>query len=96
MQRQLLFSQIVIFISYRISCCKYSRIGCPWRGPNHERPEHETHCVHPNRSGADVMEALHDIDFKISEERKLYDGIFDLLSFEKITFNGNFIKFLLF
>ncbi|XP_058797482.1 zinc finger TRAF-type-containing protein 1 homolog [Phymastichus coffea] len=76
----------------RISSCKYSRIGCPWRGPNHERPEHETQCVHPNRSGADVMEALHDMDTKNSEERKLYDSIFDLLSFEKITFNDLQLK----
>lgn len=71
----------------RISSCKYSRIGCPWRGPNHEGPEHEAHCVHPHRSGADVMEALRDIDARTLEERRLYDNVFDLLSYEKITFN---------
>ncbi|CAL7938857.1 zinc finger TRAF-type-containing protein 1 homolog [Xylocopa sonorina] len=71
----------------RISSCKYSRIGCPWRGPNHERPEHEAHCVHPHRSGLDVMEALRDIDARTLEERRLYDNVFDLLSYEKITFN---------
>ncbi|XP_011497154.1 PREDICTED: cysteine and histidine-rich protein 1 homolog isoform X1 [Ceratosolen solmsi marchali] len=71
----------------RISSCKYNRIGCPWRGPNHERPEHEAHCVHPHRTGADVMEALRDIDAKNLEERKFFDNVFDLLSYEKITFN---------
>jgi len=73
---------------YRISSCKYSRIGCPWRGPNHEIPEHETHCAHPHRTGADVMEALREIDARTLEERRLYDNVFDLLSYEKITFNG--------
>ncbi|KAL7302436.1 hypothetical protein TKK_0005088 [Trichogramma kaykai] len=71
----------------RISSCKFSRIGCPWRGPNHERPEHEEHCVHPHRTGADVMDALRDIDAKSLEERKLFDNVFELLSYEKITFN---------
>lgn len=73
---------------YRISSCKYSRIGCPWRGPNHEIPEHEGHCAHPHRTGADVMEALREIDARTLEERRLYDNVFDLLSYEKITFNG--------
>ncbi|XP_071559928.1 zinc finger TRAF-type-containing protein 1 homolog isoform X3 [Temnothorax nylanderi] len=72
----------------RISSCKYSRIGCPWRGPNHEIPEHEGHCAHPHRTGADVMEALREIDARTLEERRLYDNVFDLLSYEKITFNG--------
>lgn len=72
----------------RTSTCKYNRIGCPWRGPKHEIPEHEVHCVHPNRTGADVMEALRDIDARTLEERRLYDNIFDLLSYEKITFTG--------
>lgn len=75
----------------RISSCKYSRIGCPWRGPNHERPEHEAHCVHPHRTGLDVMEALRDIDARTLEERRLYDNVFDLLSYEKITFNGLYL-----
>lgn len=68
--------------------CKYNRIGCPWRGPVHERQEHESQCAHPNRSGLEVMEALKLIDEQMIEERKLYDSIFDLLSFEKIIFNG--------
>lgn len=34
------------------------------------------------------MEALRDIDAQNLEERKLFDNVFDLLSYEKITFNG--------
>lgn len=84
------FFKFEAYLSFfnRITSCKYSRIGCPWRGPNHESPEHEAHCVHPHRTGADVMEALTDIDTKTLEARRLYDNVFELLSYEKITFNG--------
>ncbi|XP_046999680.1 cysteine and histidine-rich protein 1 homolog [Schistocerca americana] len=70
----------------RITNCKYSRIGCPWRGPFHEESSHEATCTHPHRSGAEVMDALQDIDQKREEEKRLYDSIFDLLSCEKISF----------
>ncbi|GLH13435.1 Cysteine and histidine-rich protein 1 homolog [Gryllus bimaculatus] len=71
----------------RIANCKYSRIGCPWRGPFHEGGEHEKVCAHPHRSGAEVMDALQVIDLKSIEEKRLYDCVFELLSYEKITFN---------
>lgn len=71
----------------RITGCKYNRIGCPWRGPAHEAPEHELTCTHPHRSGAEVMDALQLIDLKFEEEKRLYNTVFDLLSYEKITFN---------
>ncbi|PNF15935.1 Cysteine and histidine-rich protein 1-like protein [Cryptotermes secundus] len=76
----------------RITNCKYSRIGCPWRGPFHEAAEHEQVCAHPHRSGAEVMEALQVIDLKCEEEKRLYNCVFDLLSYEKITFNDLQIK----
>lgn len=68
--------------------CKFSRIGCPWRGPAHEGPEHENLCTHPHRTGAEVMETLQLLDLKFEEEKRLYNTVFDLLSYEKITFNG--------
>lgn len=34
------------------------------------------------------MEALQIIDQQSAEERKLFEHIFDLLDYEKITFNG--------
>lgn len=34
------------------------------------------------------MDSLQIIDQKCEEEKRLYDSIFDLLSYEKITFNG--------
>lgn len=68
--------------------CGYSKIGCPWRGPSHEASEHEKVCPHPSTTGKDVMSALDAMDQKFQEEKLLYDTIFDLMSFEKITFNG--------
>ncbi|CAD7004346.1 unnamed protein product [Ceratitis capitata] len=67
--------------------CKYSRIGCQWRGPNHETNEHERNCLHPTKSGFEVMAALEAYDAKIKEEKKMYLTLIDLLSYEKIIFN---------
>lgn len=72
--------------------CKYSRIGCPWRGPYHELVEHEANCSHPHKSGDEIMEALDVIDKKKKEKLNLYNSIFSLLSFEKVTFNGKLIE----
>lgn len=76
----------------RISGCQYSRIGCPWRGPMHEKQEHEDMCTHPHRSGAEVMETLKIIDQQMVDERKIYDSIFELLGYEKILFNDIQLK----
>ncbi|XP_065359451.1 zinc finger TRAF-type-containing protein 1 homolog [Calliphora vicina] len=67
--------------------CKYSRIGCQWRGPNHETSEHERSCLHPTKSGYEVMAALEAHDAKIKEEKKMFSTLIDLLSYEKIIFN---------
>ncbi|XP_036336550.1 cysteine and histidine-rich protein 1 homolog isoform X2 [Rhagoletis pomonella] len=67
--------------------CKYSRIGCQWRGPNHETTEHERNCLHPTKSGYEVMAALEAHDAKIKEEKKMFSTLIDLLSYEKIIFN---------
>ncbi|KAE9545370.1 hypothetical protein AGLY_000913 [Aphis glycines] len=72
--------------------CGYSKIGCPWRGPSHEASEHEKMCPHPSSTGKDVMSALDAMDQKFQEEKLLYDTIFDLMSFEKITFNDLQLK----
>jgi hypothetical protein len=38
------------------------------------------------------MEALQVIDLKCEEEKRLYNCVFDLLSYEKITFNGMMLQ----
>ena len=68
--------------------CLYERIGCPWHGPFHELQGHEASCAHPKKTGEEVMEALKVVDERTSNEMKLYKTIFNLLSFEKIAFNG--------
>ena len=70
--------------------CKYERIGCPWRGPFHERQAHESTCAHPRKSGDDIMEALQVIDTERQAEMRLFQNIFSLLSFEKIAFSGRY------
>jgi hypothetical protein len=77
-------------IIFRSSECCYSIIGCQWKGPIHESKQHEAACAHPKKSGADVMAALKDREAKYSEEKKLFSCLVDLLSYEKITFNGEF------
>ena len=72
----------------RLVRCPYERIGCPWKGPHHELAGHQECCQHPNKSGKEVMETLQLMDSKKTESVKLYDNIFNLLSFEKIAFSG--------
>ncbi|XP_055610335.1 zinc finger TRAF-type-containing protein 1 homolog [Uranotaenia lowii] len=72
--------------------CKFSRIGCQWRGPIHEVPNHETNCAHPKKSGAEVMVALQAHDARAAEEKKLFLTLIDLLSYEKIIFNDLQLK----
>ncbi|EDV39845.1 uncharacterized protein Dana_GF10226 [Drosophila ananassae] len=67
--------------------CKYHRIGCQWRGPFHETTEHERNCLHPQKSGYEVMAALEAHDVMIKEEKKMFNTLIDLLSYEKIIFN---------
>lgn len=67
-------------------------IGCKWRGPIHENKEHEESCVHPKKTGADVMLALKERDEKHLEETKLFTTLLDLLNYEKIIFNGELPK----
>jgi len=76
-------------LGFRTTKCSYARIGCPWRGPFHELEEHQRSCSHPVKTGAEVMEILRVVDQETELEKKLYSGIFELLSYEKITFNGN-------
>lgn len=83
---------LAICIFSRLSTCKYARIGCPWKGPNHELREHEAGCQHPHKSGDDIMDAVACIDQRSKDETQLYSRIFSLLSCEKITFNGMYTQ----
>ncbi|XP_076335357.1 zinc finger TRAF-type-containing protein 1 homolog isoform X1 [Tachypleus tridentatus] len=71
----------------RLTLCCYSRIGCKWRGPFHELQNHEELCLHPHKTGKEVIEALAIIDEKNFQEKELYSCVFELLSYEKIAFN---------
>ena len=53
---------------------------------------HSESCIHPHKSGREILDVLVALDREAIEEKKLYDSIFDLLSFEKITFNDLQLK----
>lgn len=72
--------------------CRYACIGCPWRGPAHEVFGHEAYCLHPGKSAADVVSALEDRERAAADAAALYSQMLDLLSYEKITFNGGFLQ----
>lgn len=62
-----------------VSCC-YNRLGCPWRGPAHEKINHEDACQHPNRSGHEVLQYLEKVDKTLKEDKDLLDSILNLIS----------------
>jgi len=70
----------------RLTICGFARLGCPWRGPHHELGSHEGSCPHPNKSGREILSSLESLDRQAKEEKRLYDSIFEFLSFEKIAF----------
>lgn len=53
--------------------------------------EHEPNCLHPKKSGAEVMAALEATEANNSEDKKLFGTLIELLSYEKIIFNGLFL-----
>lgn len=54
--------------------------------------EHQVNCLHPKKSGAEVMQALEATDATQSEDKKLFATLIELLSYEKIIFNGKYIE----
>ncbi|XP_037650794.1 cysteine and histidine-rich protein 1 isoform X1 [Sebastes umbrosus] len=70
----------------RVTQCKYKRIGCPWQGPFHELPAHESECSHPTKTGTELMGILGEMDQSHRRDMQLYNTIFSLLCYEKIGF----------
>lgn len=70
----------------RVTQCKYKRIGCPWQGPFHELPAHESECSHPTKTGTELMGILGEMDQSHRRDMQLYNSIFSLLCYEKIGF----------
>ena len=76
------------FHVFRVTQCKYKRIGCPWKGPFHELPAHEGECSHPDKTGTELMGILGEMDQSHRRDMQLYNTIFSLLCYEKIGFTG--------
>lgn len=75
----------------RLTGCRYACIGCPWLGPAHEGGAHEAACAHPGKSAADVVATLAERDRVVNEANAVYNQVLDLLSYEKIAFNGKLL-----
>lgn len=45
--------------------------------------------MHPKKTGAEVMLALQENDILLNGEKKLFSTLIELLSYEKIIFNGS-------
>ena len=88
-----ILERVCFFFKFRPSTCKFARIGCPWNGPQHELAGHENSCSHPQKSGLEIMDCLNKIDDAQSAQQLLFKDIFNLLSFEKVTFNGKLAPF---
>lgn len=75
----------------RLTDCRFACIGCPWLGPAHEGAAHEAACAHPGKSAAAVVSVLAERERRCREASQVYNQVLDLLSYEKITFNGEFV-----
>jgi len=76
----------------RVVFCKCHSLGCPWRGPCKEREEHQNICDFPRRIGADLLDIVRmKQEQEKSDDTRLLNTLFDLLSYEKIVFNGNLV-----
>lgn len=90
--QKILWFDLRLHLLYRPCSCRFARIGCHWEGPFHEVAEHEANCVHPKKTGEEVMGALEQLEAEREKEKKLSSDIFALLSYEKITFNDLQLK----
>ncbi|XP_031571163.1 cysteine and histidine-rich protein 1-like [Actinia tenebrosa] len=87
------FLRVIVRLHEKEECterlveCKYKRLGCQWQGPFHELSGHEGECLHPNKTGIELMTALDTIDETNAKRVKTLETIVGLLSFEKIAIN---------
>ncbi|XP_045502263.1 cysteine and histidine-rich protein 1 isoform X1 [Colias croceus] len=76
----------------RVTGCRFACIGCGWRGAAHAARAHEAGCAQPRRSAGDVLAVLAERDQAAADQLRIYTQIFDMLSYEKITFNDLQLK----
>lgn len=76
---------LLLYIGY--DC--YNLIKKPFHFIDKIASEHENNCLHPKKTGAEVMLALQANEVDQSEEKKIFSALIELLSYEKILFNGN-------
>ena len=73
---------------FRPITCNYELLGCDWKGPFHQRTPHEAECTFPSKSGSDLLSFVQSRKETELKEFCAFKDIFDLLSFDKISFSG--------
>ncbi|VVC96513.1 unnamed protein product [Leptidea sinapis] len=76
----------------RVTGCKFASIGCLWRGAARVAGAHEATCERPALSAGEVLDALAVRERCAADQLRVYTQIFDMLSYEKITFNDLQLK----
>ncbi|VVC96512.1 unnamed protein product [Leptidea sinapis] len=77
---------------HRVTGCKFASIGCLWRGAARVAGAHEATCERPALSAGEVLDALAVRERCAADQLRVYTQIFDMLSYEKITFNDLQLK----
>lgn len=72
-----------------MTSCRYCVLGCSYRGAARAAAAHEAICAHPRRPAAELMSMLARRQKEHEHSLAHYRDLMDLLSYEKITFNGN-------
>lgn len=70
--------------------CKYASLGCEWVGTHDDAHDHEMSCGFPQKAGEEIIAYVKQSEAKQAQGFSIYKDIFELLSLEKITFNGRF------
>ncbi|XP_039268229.1 zinc finger TRAF-type-containing protein 1-A-like [Styela clava] len=71
----------------RLVKCRFETFGCSWSGPYHESTNHESTCVHPKKSGTELLECLDNREEKHKKQLSVFRQSVSLLSCEQISFS---------
>jgi len=68
----------------RPSTCRYKSLGCKWDGMKHQVDDHETECLHPQKTGSELMEGISLLASDAKDEVDKLKGLLKMLSYERI------------
>jgi hypothetical protein len=69
----------------RPSVCQYKVLGCKWEGLWHQVADHEFNCIHPQKTGYELKDAITDIASDTVQQVQNLKGLVGMLSNERIA-----------